>query len=316
MKISIIVPVFNIENYITKCVDSLINQTYENIEILLIDDGSTDNSGNICDDLSKKDNRIKVVHKKNGGLSDARNYGISISKGKYITFIDGDDYIEDKMVENIVNIINSYNPEIIVTNFLRETDDGKIFKEKLPQKLGVCNTEESLRNMLLTNFSACNKFFKINLFKTIKFPVGKNYEDIYTVPDLVLISNKIYFDENYYYHYMQRENSIIHSKFNKSKFNYYYSVVDCSKKLINKNLDEEIDCFKALSFSNLLYDIYISKNEYKAEYKTVYNDLCKICIKKNKYISKSKKIMILLQKFHMNFVVSVIKKIYTQKKYR
>ena len=110
--ISVIVPVYNVENYLKRCLDSIINQTYQNIEIILIDDGSTDNSGNLCEDYKKIDNRIKVVHKTNGGLSDARNTGIKKAKGKYITFVDSDDYVEYDYVEYLYNLIKKYDTNI------------------------------------------------------------------------------------------------------------------------------------------------------------------------------------------------------------
>ena len=115
--ISIIVPVYKVEPYLNKCVDSIINQTYKNIEIILVDDGSPDNCGKICDDYTKKDSRIKVIHKKNGGLSDARNYGIEASIGDYIMFVDSDDYISANMCEILLKTAKKYNADIINCNF-------------------------------------------------------------------------------------------------------------------------------------------------------------------------------------------------------
>ena len=112
--VSIVVPVYNVEKYLKRCVDSIINQSYNNIEILLVDDGSTDSSGKICDDYLKKDSRIKVIHKQNGGLSDARNFGIDKSTGDYLSFIDSDDWIEKDMIMNLFNSIINEKSDISI----------------------------------------------------------------------------------------------------------------------------------------------------------------------------------------------------------
>ena len=124
--ISVVVPVYNVEKYIDKCINSIINQTYKNLEIILVDDGSPDNCGNICDEYAKKDNRIIVIHKENGGLSDARNTGIEVSKGKYITFIDSDDYISDNYVSFLYNLIIEYKADISIGKHYVLYENGEI----------------------------------------------------------------------------------------------------------------------------------------------------------------------------------------------
>ena len=115
MKISVIVPVYNVENYLTRCVDSILSQTYKNIEILLIDDGSTDASGDICNEYCREDSRVSVVHQRNGGLASARNAGIDISTGEYLTFIDSDDYVSSYYIENLVNAIKKFNADLSIS---------------------------------------------------------------------------------------------------------------------------------------------------------------------------------------------------------
>lgn len=132
-KISIIVPVYNVEQYITRCIESITSQTYRNIEILLIDDGSTDNSGNICDEYQKKDSRVMTFHKTNGGLSDARNYGIKHASGQYLCFVDSDDYISKHMVEILYNNLIKYSADISACGFLT-VHDGICGKKKAPRK--------------------------------------------------------------------------------------------------------------------------------------------------------------------------------------
>ena len=133
--ISVIVPVYNVEKYLDKCINSLINQSYNNLEIILIDDGSTDNCGEICDKYALKDNRIKVIHKKNEGLSAARNLGISISKGDYIIFIDSDDWVDKEILLKLLNLIKKYNSDIAVCDYLLTYDENEyIEKEEIYYK--------------------------------------------------------------------------------------------------------------------------------------------------------------------------------------
>lgn len=315
-KVSIVIPVYNIDKYLNKCVDSIIQQTYSNLEIILVDDGSTDKSGTICDKFAKIDNRIRVIHKQNGGLSDARNVGIENATGKYICFIDGDDYIDSNMILEMHKLANENGCEMVVTNFVRETDDNKVTFEVLPPNLGVCDAHKSMKNMLLTNLSACNKLFLFKLFDDIKFPVGRTYEDIFTIPQITLKCSKIYFDDTYYYHYMQRNNSIIHTSFNINKMDYYYSVkeiFEISKKI---NITKEAECFCILALSNLLNDIYPFRKKYRDEYKMVYSEMKKLNYIKNNLIPKNKKIMLFLQMNNMVWLARFLKKIYTNKKYK
>ena len=191
--ISIIIPVYNVELYLEKCLDSIINQTYKNIEILLVDDGSKDNSGKMCDEYAKKDNRIKVIHKENGGLSSARNCGIKNSNGKYLTFVDSDDIIELDMIESLYHLMNKYDSEIVISN-IKNVFDGIIKKEKETDEIRVLNNIEVLEEMLYGDayyISACGKLFKKELFENVEFPLNKVYEDVGTMYKLYDLSNKI-----------------------------------------------------------------------------------------------------------------------------
>lgn len=215
--VSIIVPVYNVEKYIEMCLDSVINQTYKNIEILLIDDGSTDNSGNICDKWQKKDKRIKTFHKENGGLSSARNYGIDRAKGDYLTFIDSDDTLELDYVEYLYNLIKKHDtdlsicPYTVIINETKKYDFGKNYDEEL------LDTDECLKRMLCEEgftVSACAKLYKKELFDDIRYPLNKLCEDNGTTYKTIMKCSKIAYGNESKYNYFKRPNSIMTSKFN------------------------------------------------------------------------------------------------------
>ena len=129
-KVSVIIPIYNVEKYLEKCLNTIINQTYKNLEIILIDDGSTDKSSTICDEYCEKDKRIKVIHKNNEGVSSARNKGIELSKGKYIVFIDPDDYVTDEHVEVLYDCIISNNVDLVISNLIDINEDGIILNNE------------------------------------------------------------------------------------------------------------------------------------------------------------------------------------------
>lgn len=206
--ISIIVPVYNVEKYIKRCVHSLQKQTYGNIEIILIDDGSMDKSAKICDDFSNMDSRIKTIHKKNGGLSDARNVGIEQAKGKYLAFIDSDDYIESSMIKELYELAERKKCQITIANMKRIYEDGKIESFYEPEKKEKCY-EGNLKFETLKQPSVCNKLFAAELFKTVRFPKGKFYEDTFIYHELVYKAKRIGITGKQGYWYFAREGSIL-----------------------------------------------------------------------------------------------------------
>ena len=209
--ISIVVPIYNVEDYLNECIYSLINQTYKNIEIILVDDGSTDNSGNIADGLSKIDSRINVYHKNNGGLSDARNFGIEHSKGKYICFVDSDDYVKEDYVESMYTNLVQNKTKISCCGFchLYENDVVKeINFQNIKNKFVGDEAQIYLNIIGYYNVSSCNKLFDIDLFKNIRFPVGKKSEDWFIMYLLFEKAHAIYYNSDSKYIYRQRMGSI------------------------------------------------------------------------------------------------------------
>lgn len=222
MKVSIIVPVYNVENYLKGCIDSILNQTIKNTEIILINDGSQDKSGDICDEYKKKDSRVIVIHKKNGGLSSARNAGLEIATGDLVGFIDSDDWLEPDYFETLYDGIIRYNAGISVMHFKIVTDYKKIqFITKKKDKWVQFNRHQAMESFFTDNFienSACNKLYRINLFESIRYPEGMLMEDKATTYKLINKSNIVVVNSSQKYHYFLRNESIMQSIFNRKKF--------------------------------------------------------------------------------------------------
>ena len=209
-KISIIVPIYNVELYLERCVESIINQTYKNLEIILVDDGSPDNCFAICDKYEKLDSRVKVIHKENGGLSDARNAGLDIAEGEFIVFVDSDDYIDLKMCEKLINVVTD-EVDIVAYGFRRFYDD----KEQICKGTGniekVTGRElfEYYINRVFFTHMVCDKMFRRKLFDNVRFIKGRLAEDMAICYQLMGKSRgAIFVDENFYNYYM-RSNSIM-----------------------------------------------------------------------------------------------------------
>lgn len=206
--ISVIVPVYNVEKYLKKCVNSITSQTYKNLEILLVDDGSTDSSGQICNEFEKNDARIKVIHKKNGGLSDARNAGLDRAKGQYYAFIDSDDYIQDNTIEIMLNAVKKNKSEISVCNMIRFLEAGETVQFYCPTNHEVLY-QGNQRYKTLNQPSVCNKLFEAKLFEGIRFPKGKYYEDTFVYHEVLYRANSIVLTGTDSYWYLSREDSIV-----------------------------------------------------------------------------------------------------------
>lgn len=225
--ISVIVPIYNVEQFLEKCLTSISSQTYKNLEVILVDDGATDNSGKICDKYAECNPNFKVVHKKNGGLSDARNTGLELCKGEYITFIDGDDYISQDYVEKLYNTLAKYNTDISVCaeQYVQYSENGEetIIKRPFNDYNGelVMTAAEALDNFIRQNMfdaSACAKLYKTKCFEGIRFPCGYAYEDIGTIYKPFLKSKSVVFFSDRLYFYIQRQGSILHTNSNSKRY--------------------------------------------------------------------------------------------------
>ena len=260
--ISVIVPVYNVEWYLEKCVNSIINQTYKNLEIILVDDGATDSSGNMCDELAKSDNRIKVYHKENGGLSDARNYGVERATGDYIGFVDSDDYIESEMFEKLYEAIKKENVDVAECNF-RFIYSNRIANYSEDNYYLVLNRDEYTKEYVNMNRifgAAWTKLIKSSLAKEIKFPKGKLFEDGFYSLELMKKARNFVIFHNSYYNYVMRENSITNSKFNEKNLDLIEIADDIYDYVISTypSLKKEADRRKMYSYFNTLDTIILS----------------------------------------------------------
>ena len=214
-KISVIVPVYNVEQYLERCVDSIINQTYTNLEIILVNDGSTDNSGKLCDELAKKDERIRVIHKENGGLSDARNRGIDESESDLVGFIDSDDYIDSDMYEVLLKNLNDTDADLSMCalyDVYNNTPEVQV-TNKETWKLSSEQAIKMVMEAKILSVTAVNKLYRKSLFIDLKFEVGKIAEDAFIMIKLLDKCEKIVATNEKKYYYVHRENSITTQKF-------------------------------------------------------------------------------------------------------
>ena len=265
--VSVIVPVYKVEQYLNKCVDSIINQTYKNLEIFLVDDGSMDNCPKMCDDYAKKDKRIKVIHKKNGGLSSARNAALDVFSGEYVTFVDSDDWIEKTYVEELYKAIKANDCDLAVCSVNRCTESGEIVKQsvffngdKKFEKNEVFDAFWNTKDKRLSSW-AWGKLYHKSIFKKLRYPVGINYEDAYVLTDVcknitkgvVAISSKLY---NYV---VKRQGSITSDKSDKA-----FHVIVAKRRCV-ENISEGTKAFgfacKDLLFSYIPLYSLISKDK-------------------------------------------------------
>lgn len=265
--LSIIVPVYNVERYLRRCIDSILKQTFRDFEVILINDGSTDNSRTICNEYKRLDTRINIINQKNGGLSSARNEGLKKANGEYIAFVDSDDYISNNMFMKMMKLANEYNCDIVSCGYRRF--EGKFCtNEESSEQIFKFSNREALNNYLLNyddkdrkmDTVVWNKIYRRTLFNNIEFPEGKIYEDGYVTYKLLYKANNIIHIDDELYYYFQKSDSISNSKFSERDV---------------KSYDDWRDIFRYIyiyekSLSHLAGNKYIKKNI------DIYIKLCKL----------------------------------------
>ncbi|MBS5402038.1 MAG: glycosyltransferase [Bifidobacterium sp.] len=313
--ISVIVPVYNVKPYIAKCLDSIMRQTYTNIEIIVVDDGSTDGSEHICDEYANKDQRIIVIHQKNGGLAAARNTGIDAAHGEYLGFVDSDDFIEPFMYEKLLNAAQQNSCTLAVCGINYVFDDGKVIPKANIEPNQVFDFPRAITEMntyRLFDMGAWSKLYKSNLFDDIRFPIGKLSEDFFIMFKIFDRAQKVAFVSDACYNYYQRTNSITKSKrINTDFLDAAYSQMKyLDKKYPNLTIVGHVSY---ASSALTVYDFYL-KNHVNCPKDTMNNiksiidenyQYIKVC----SYISKTKRAQFYMFK-HVPHIYRIIFKLY------
>lgn len=230
--VSIIVPVFNVERYLNRCIASVANQTYQDIQIVLVDDGSTDQSPEICDSWATEDSRVTVVHQANGGVSIARNRGLDMATGEYILWVDSDDYIAPETVETMMRTALQNHADMVICDFEKGTDDHYTFKTSTQTPCEQIDNTSALTRIYANAHSALRyaapwaKLAKRSLYQDIRYPEGKIFEDIYTTHKLIYRCERIAVLDIPLFYYFQRPDSIMNAMFSMKKLDYLQALVE------------------------------------------------------------------------------------------
>lgn len=303
-KISVIVPVYNTDKYLAKCLDSLVNQTLEDIEILVVNDGSSDNSQQIIEDYSLRFDQLKSFVKENGGLSDARNFGVERAEGEYIAFVDSDDFVDEAMFETMYVLGKKHNAEIVMCDLEKVNENGEAFRD-LPQSPQL--PEKIILNQDFTIFGeiscfACNKIFHRSLFANQKFLEGIHFEDIELIPKLILQSNTMAKINQPFYKYFERQDSITktHTQKGLDMFTAIGNVKSAFENSKYKDEKRQLDRFLILQgfYSYLAYAAYVKDKKLKKEM------LAKLLEMMGKY-DMSKSDIVFYKRFNENYLFSL-----------
>lgn len=271
--ISVIVPVYNVDHYLRNCLNSILNQSYKNIEVILVDDGSTDTSGLICDEYAGIDTRIKVIHKKNEGVSSARNVGVDNASGNYIAFVDSDDYILNDYLEYLYKLQKKTNADISCCNFEFIYENTAMIKtKKQEENILEFDSKNALINLLYQkeiDTSLWGKLFESKHVKKHKFPEHKIFEDLAVFYKIVMESDKIVYSNLKKYMYLQRDNSIISANFNSSKLD----IIQVVENMCSDILNVYPDIYLATESRILNMDFYLLRIIDKKNYREIYLNL-------------------------------------------
>lgn len=261
-KVSILVPVYNSSEYLKKCVESILNQTYENIELVLVDDGSTDSSRDIIEEFKNKDNRVKPVFIENNGVANARNVAVDNATGEYFIYVDSDDWIEQDYIEKLYNLIIKENADIVVGNCVNYIEKTDTYKHK---DFGICenriyNKYEAVEMLMYHNFlrhSPWGKLYKKQVFDGMRFPIGYHYEDLALIYKLFLKSEKIVYTPIEKYVYRVREGSIVHRQLSENDLK---AILNYSEEIVEFLGKEAPQIVNSGKYSLLMHSVKILSN--------------------------------------------------------
>ncbi|WP_432629603.1 glycosyltransferase family 2 protein [Brotaphodocola sp.] len=284
--VSVIVPVYNVEKYLKECVDSILGQSWQNYEMILVDDGSTDSSGKICDDYALKNKKIKVVHKKNGGLSSARNSGIDIAKGNYIAFVDSDDVLHTDYLKVMIELIKKESADLVACDFVKGMNC--CWEKNIEQQLDIrCGDDvlDQMNNNDVIVTVAWNKLYDKKFFQDyqLRYPEGKIHEDMFLTPQILHLAKKMVITNQKLYFYRQRENSIMNSKFSKKQLD-ILEAIEFRITLLNKWNKTELLVREYESYIRKCKELYQKMQKDDSQ---VYQKACDKIEAKIKEISKN-----------------------------
>lgn len=294
--ISVIVPVYKVEPLLAKCIDSICAQTYQNLEIILVDDGSPDNCGAICDEYAEKDNRIRVIHQQNAGLAGARNSGLEIANGDYIGYVDSDDHIAPDMYEILLKNIEETGADIAICGRYMEFESGKLVPMFHYPDRQVMDSHEAVKRFLLSDgfdAAAWDKLYRKEIWEDMRYPLHYVSEDVPVTSRLLAKAKKVVHCGSPLYYYFQRAGSLSHAAFNEKSAGLYYFFKDAAEKMteIYPDLKEEAAYFYYKALLVLLFryagskEIHPVGEECISQLKTNVSYICK-----NKYLKKKYKI--------------------------
>ena len=308
MLISVIIPVYNVEDYLHYAIESLGKQTYKNFEIILVNDGSTDDSGKLCDDYSEKYSNVRVFHKENGGLSDARNFGVQKAKGEFITFLDPDDYLEVYSLELLASVQKQHNCDIVSTR-VKATELYNVYSNH-------SLTEEDIKNVIVMDrdvfleeafydkvatVSACGKLYRKSILE-IPFPKGRIYEDLYIISEHVEKANKIVHTPIQIYNYYKRQGSIVNSKFTSKQYD-FFDAIAYNRQVIREKFNNVDKLVTAINAKKVIGSFKIIGSAYKTSISDVYN-IRKIIKENSSNILRNKRIRYTFKMKYMLFILS------------
>ena len=306
--ISVIIPVFNVKDYLTECLESVVNQTYKNLEIIIVDDASTDGSSEICDNYAKMDNRIKVFHQeKNQGQSVARNKGIDNSKGNIITFIDSDDFIHERMIEVLYENLNKFNADISFCDFSREAIDKDIkSKPKLIEKYTMYETLYERNNPVVGN---CAKLYKKSIFDNIRYPEGKIYEDAFIIHRIIENAEKFVFIDDKLYYWRIRKGSTTEQNYTLKFLDY----LDVSHDRMKFMKERKYDYFYAREFYRYINKLKWNYKKIKKHFPSEKGKMKELIIEFNKMYNKKTRKLIMNKRLRLNMDLFYIKSLLLEK---
>ncbi len=301
--VSVIIPVYRVENYLDKCIQSVVDQTYKKLEIILVDDGSPDSCGAICDAWAEVDHRIKIIHQKNKGLAAARNSGLDVASGYYIMFIDSDDYISLDMITKLHSQLINDQAEIAISGYKRVDEKGRFMSNGESIETGIVDKRTVMKYLIderLVYSVVWNKLYKHSLWLNVRFPVGKWYEDTYIMHTICFQSKVITQVSDYLYYYRIRKESITtqHSSISTlDNFEGFYNRIKFyEKNNLNDILAENKNEFLS-KFLRIRKEIHINTKEERDKYRQVKKMVLYIAENNGKNINVFYKILYMMPRF-------------------